>query len=272
MMKRLWAVLIVLLGISFAGAVSGQERAVEQGVMVERAQELFEQGVARVKDDPGLARELFGQSAAMFEAVVREGNINNHRLETNIGNANLLAGDVGRAVVHYRRALKLSPADERARAGLESARGRVLQRVEKSMVNRAIDAFFWWRGFVPRGWVLLIAGGGYVLGWVGVIVRRIWSEHFDRGWVIAGCFVASFAAGGMLIGEQVVLYGVDEAVVVQEAAGYNGPDAQAYEKTFQAPLEPGVEVVVEEERGDWVLVRLGDGRSTWVLAGSLGRV
>src|SRR5690606_30939064 len=80
----------------------------------------------------------------------------------------LLAGDVGRAVLAYRRAERLDPRAPRGRSSLTYARSLVGTAAPEGGQALAEDALLWWRGVVPRPWVLapgLAAPGAFrILG------------------------------------------------------------------------------------------------------------
>lgn len=61
-----------------------------------------------------------------------------------------------------------------------------------------------------------------------------------------------------------MFHNVSAVVIAPEVIGRNGPDAGAYEATFSAPIQAGVEATILETRSEWVRVRLADGRTTWL--------
>ncbi len=54
---------------------------------------------------------LFRLAAQRFDSIIASGVVNG-RLEFNSGNCYLQAGDLGNAILHYRRAQRLIPGDE----------------------------------------------------------------------------------------------------------------------------------------------------------------
>ena len=92
---------------------------------------------------PDRARQLFRSAAQRFESIVAAG-INNGRLEYNLGNCYLQAGDVGRAVLHYRRAQRLIPGDPLLADNLAEARSRCLTSIKPTRRSALLRSVFFW--------------------------------------------------------------------------------------------------------------------------------
>lgn len=265
-MRLLLPVLAILLALATPamGAVDPTiaQRFGEATALMERADETL-------PEDPDLARSLYEQSAALYRSCVEDGGIDNADLHANLGNAELRAGNVGLAVVSYRRAERLDPTNPIARAGLRAARAQVPVIVNPDAPRFAIDALFIWRRWIPRSAVF----GAGVLAWLGLWallgarVAGVWKA--PAGWIVACGAVALLTLGGQYA-EQRTLYSGNNAVVTALAIdGRNGPNAAAYEPTFADPLVSGVECVLLESREGWRHVRLKDGRTTWLPADAL---
>ena len=69
------------------------------------------------------------QAAAGYEAIVRYG-IHNSDLYFNLGNAYFKHGDLGRAILNYRRAHRLAPRDSDILTNLTVARAQTVDRLE----------------------------------------------------------------------------------------------------------------------------------------------
>src|ERR1700680_1724659 len=88
--------------------------------IAQHAEEEFRLG-AEQRGDRDRAVPHFRSAAAFFDELRRRG-ANNPELYRNLGNACLLADDLPRAVLSYRRGLRLAPADADLLAGLDEAR------------------------------------------------------------------------------------------------------------------------------------------------------
>ncbi len=259
--------IIALLLVTASAADGAVDPTIAQ--RFDEANALMERADETLPEDPDLARSLYEQSAALYRSCVEDGGIDNADLHANLGNAELRSGNIGLAVVSYRRAERLDPTNPGARAGLKAARSQIPVRVDPDAPRFAIDALFIWRRWIPRQ---VVFGAG-VLAWLGLWallgarIAGVWKA--PAGWIVACGAVALLTIGGQYA-EQRTLYSVNNAVVTAlEITGRNGPNAAAYEPTFADPLVAGVECVLLESREGWRHVRLKDGRTTWVPADAL---
>jgi len=241
--------------------------------LIERSMAQFHRGVEIMPDDPEAARALFSQAAAGLDRARELAGTENHRLLLNIGNAHLLAGDIGQAVLNLRRAERLRPANDRVASALADARSRVGASVVPDARARLLDAAFSWRSVVPRGVLMWIVVGGYVVLWTLAVVRR---AGFGRIGVRAAVGVGIVASVTLLVllGDQAMMVQTDDAVIVAPGGvtGLNGPSEGVYEPSFEDALPAGLEVRVLEVRDGWARVTLIDSRETWVPLDAIERV
>jgi len=233
--------------------------------VLERALSLFERGLETKPHDPEAARVLFEQAAASMDRARELAGVRNHRLLLNLGNAYLLAGDVGRAVLNLRRAERLRPTNGRVQAALMSARGRVGAALSPSAEERMRMALLAWRGTVPRSVLTWVVIAGYGLLWMLAIAKQF-GRRTGGAKAAIGVGAISALALGMLWMDHEMMVEQDQGVVVSPGGivGRNGPSEGVYEASFADPLPAGVEVRVLERRDRWARVRLLDGRETWV--------
>ena len=57
--------------------------------------------------DPQQARQFYEQTILEYEKIISDGGIKNAKLYYNLANAYQLKGDLGKAILNYRRALRL---------------------------------------------------------------------------------------------------------------------------------------------------------------------
>jgi hypothetical protein len=250
---------LVLVGDSLASPVSADVRA-------EFAQALtdFDEAQRLQGSQPDRARQLFRSAAQRFEAIVGSGVVSGP-LEFNLGNCHLQAGDVGRAILHYRRAERLTPDDPLLAENLSVARSRCLTTIRPAGRAEVLETIFFWhyQSSVESRKKLVVAL--YVAFWA-VLAARSFSP---RRWLLVTSIV--LAAVTVSLGTSVaathwsdrnapagVITGVD--VPVRKGPG------ESYQRQFEQPLQPGVEFVLSERRGSWWNVQLADGNSGWVRA------
>lgn len=225
----------------------------------------FGRAVEMLKRDRVVASSLFREAGAAYTAIYDAG-IENHRLLLNAGNAWMLAGDVGHAVLAYKRAERLRPHDEQVQRSLAFARSRVGIDIRPSRTQRLIAFVTSWRGVIPRAWLTWAVLGGYVVLWVMATLRLTRHRGLSRPKLAVALGVLVLLGVGLIAIEQRLRVAEGEAVVVAAAGvtARNGPNEGVYDPAFDQPLPPGVEVRLLESREGWQKIRLLDGREAWV--------
>jgi len=260
------ALLTLLLGLPAARA-AGDDNAIAPGsaaLALADAEAWFARGLALRGTDPQASIGAFERAAAGYRLVREEFGVRNHRLEVNLGNASLLAGDQGRATLAYLRAERLAPLSPSVRQSLAHLRSRVGTQVEPSIRERMIGAAFAWRGVAPRGvlvWIMVI---GYVGVWALASAKVLGVRI--RPWAVVACALPATMSLALLLAEQTLLLDSARAVVVSKIGveARLGPDAGVYAKAFDSRLPAGLECIVLEAREDWARVRLRDARECWI--------
>ena len=252
----------------------------------------FAAGMEVVPPDSAGARERFSKAAAAWRTIVIDGGVRNPDLERNIGNASLLAGDAPRAIAAFRRALSLDPGDPTASAGLAAARraaGTEAFAPGAAGTPSASDTVGGWRGvwrsvvrvaggmldgllaIVPPPWWLWTAATLHVGGWT-LAFMRLGGPGRVRRWMPIAALAAAGVAAAPLMMDDLRRWRSPEAVVIGTGVVARQGPAEMYDPSFKETLTPGLEVTIGEERGEWSMIRLHDGRSAWVRSMSLERL
>lgn len=265
--------------------------------LFESANEKFRAGLEVSKTDRPAAEAMFREAAGAWREVARIGNIRNVKLEQNIANASLLAGDVPGAILAYRRALAVDPTDRGVVAGLAAARrsagtealalGQSLAKKEdggragarEGGLRGALASI----GAVVRSAserlaiavstqvLFVLATTSYVVFFAGAVLRVLGKVR-TPGWLLVMMVVVmACATGPMLVRESRAAGASDAVVLASNVIARNGP-AELYDPAFQEPLRAGLEVTIVERRGAWTLIRLRDGREAWVRGDALAVV
>lgn len=259
------------------------QQALEQ--LFQSGNEKFRAGLELQRTDRPAAEAKFREAAGAWREVARAGRIRNAKLETNIANASLFAGDLPAAIVAYRRALAIDPTDRDVLAALASARksagtealalGQSMQKTDAAATTGGLRGTLFGIGrairsasgiatgvLTPR--VLLAAGSiAYVL-FFGLLCLRVlgrWRAPWSLVAAVATVCVLSLAP--LILRESVERNATEAVVIATNAVARNGP-ADLYDPVFQEPLRAGLEVGVDERRGGWSKIRLRDGRTAWV--------
>jgi hypothetical protein len=220
---------------------------------------------------------LFRSAAQRFGGIIARGVVNG-RLEFNLANCYLQAGDVGRAILHYRRAERLIPGNEMLAENLATARSRCLVHVgqrRRSALSRSV--FFWHYGTSVAGRTRA-AFAGYIVFWALLILRSLAMDGGSGVRVLlprrassttAVACVVFVAAVGSSVGtthwcDRHAPAGV---VTAMDVFVSKGPGI-GYQRQLEQPLQPGVEFTLRERRRGWFRVELANGKSGWIEASS----
>ncbi len=207
-----------------------------------------------------LADKMFQQgnhagAADIYDRFVESGS-QDGRLFLNQGNAHFLAGNLGQAILAYRRAERWIPNDARLRANLADARGRVLD-------SPAPSGSFWPEVRLSRPLALIF----YAAGWLGIV---LWVWGRDRRPIVAA--IVLWAAAGLLCGSVARLEYADAvrpvAVVAADGVILRKGNGEAYPpkevNKIAVRLNRGVEARVLSQRSNgWLQIELADGLVGW---------
>ncbi|MCC5823210.1 MAG: hypothetical protein LAT64_07880 [Phycisphaerales bacterium] len=257
-MRLVLLLMIVLLGRPALGA----EDPLASGFA------LLDEAVRLRVSDPERSARLAGDAAVLIDSSLADGGLDNPAAQRALGNAWLLSGELGRAVLAYRRAEAAAPSDPLVRSSLQHARTMVAADV--GWQAGPLGPLEGWRGSVPRAWVFALGLGLFVLGcWV--LALRVLSAIPAKLTVPGIAAVVLGGAGLCLLAAEPLLDRSDWAVVVRGEVGRTGPHAEIYPPALDQPVPAGAEVLLLEARDGWVLCALG-GERAWLPSASVQRV
>lgn len=254
-------IVILLFGLSACPLAYAAPSAAMLSELQTAAREFDEAQAARAAD-PARARQLFTSAAQRFESLLAAG-VDNGYLQYNLGNAYLQLGDLGRAILHYRRAQRLIPGDPLLAENLGVARARSLLTIAPTRHNAILQTVFFWHGGTSPVSRLIVAIGAYVVFWI-LLSFRAFFRLPGLTWGAVVSFLLALASGGSLAVQQWQDRTAPDAVILEsDVTVYKGPGT-AYQKQFEQPLQAGVECRVREVRGEWREIELSDGSTGWV--------
>jgi hypothetical protein len=217
------------------------------------------------------ARQLYCQALAGFEVLLRSG-IRSGYLHYDVANTYLRMGDIGRAIVNYRRAVRLVPGDDRIHKNLQTARD--LRQVQLSVppTSVLIETLLFWHFGTSLDSRLRFAIGAYTVLWLLMFTRLLaWREAPALAWAIRAAAAIALVTWASVVWEAGVQRHRVEGVVVADEAVLRKGNGEYYEPRLDRPLSAGVEFEIVESRQDlqgasWYLVRLQDGKEGWLRA------
>ena len=275
-MRRLKAVLIaVVIALLPAAGLAAEPTLAPEALrgLLGQANEKFRQATRVAPEGPAAAELLYQESIVRFEKIIGVGNVRNGKLFYNLANAYLLKGDVGRAILNYRRAERLTPQDRNLRGNLAFARSQVRDSIPVPPERRVLDTVLAWHNglpVLPRLAVFVLA---FDLIWMLAALKLFKLVRSSLRLPVAMlAMVAALCFGSVIVDEVGSRRASEGVIVAEQVVGRKGPDPVGYAPSFRAPLHAGVEFAIVEERPGWYLVRLRDDRETWLPASAVARV
>lgn len=244
---RLTILLLITLLIPAGIAYAGNEDSVR---------ELFYQGNIYYSDN-----EL-QQAINSYEMALSYG-YESSALYYNLGNAYFKNGELGRAIVNYLRAERLSPNDPDTRSNLAYAKSLIKGGVINLRKPLPVQFFMNIMGLVSLNRITYISIILYLLLCAAVILA-VWLKRLRKALSIASLilmiiFVVSALAFSVKFNEQVMR---EKAVVIKDETPSRF-EPLVYATTFFTLYE-GEAVRVTASNGEWFKIRRSDGKQGWV--------
>ena len=252
--------------------IQAEEQA---GTRQEEAGHSTEPEAQDLKDLPSLLfranqaylEDRYEEARGMYETIVEEEHLNGH-VFFNLGNTYIRLGELGRAILSYRKASELLPRDGDLKANLEYARSLTKDRIEEASPSLWNTLAFWHFGMNFRE--LLIAFLLLnLLFWSSALFTLYRNSEWAKWtlWLSLLLTLALGASAGIKARESFRNTGgvllEDEAPV---RAGFSRNDTTLF------VLHEGAEFRILDEEQGWWKITLTDGKKGWVAAPSAGRV
>lgn len=190
-------------------------------------------------------------------------------LWANVGTAALQAEHLGAAIASYRRALLLDPDHHRARQNIEHARTLLPPWVPRPESESLLDSFFAWHRAMAANERAGAASIAFALAaaLLGAALAR--RSAMLRFFSLIAAVAWALLLASLVVGEAGQ---PGDAVIVGDYAVARAADSRNAPARFAEPLPSGTEVRVTEDRGEWALIVLADGRDAWVASSDLERI
>jgi hypothetical protein len=265
MVKKHTVQLVSLILFVTAASLQAGPPSEQVRTLFNQANQDFRQ--ANSAEDTEQAAKLYEKAILGYEKVIEQGQIKNAKLYYNLANAYLLKGEVGKAILNYRRAERLDNSDENMKKNLAFARSRRIDKVAVKTETRVLQTLFFWHydfsiqtkfllTCIFFGIVCICIAGMIWLGRNGLLMTVV---------VISGiltiCFFSSVIVESSSRSREVC--GV---VTAKEIIARQG-DGQNYPPSFKEPLHEGTEFDLLEARPGWLHIKLSDGSDGWISDG-----
>lgn len=265
-MKRL--LFLVCLMTSGAWAQDGGHDA--ETLLMEGTQ-FFDQANQAAGADPEAAKALYDKAIMRFERLAGEFHVENGRLFYNLGNAYLMKGELGRAILNYRRAARFIPNDANLHQNLDYARSQCPDRIEEPQQRKVLKTLFFWHYDLPGTLRMTLFALCNAVFWsVAAVALFKRKRGLYRVAAVLAVFTLSFA--GSVLADTVTWSHDQTAVVLSNEVIARKGNGENYGPSFEKPLHAGVEFNVLEARSGWYHAQLFDGRECWIPDNAAERV
>lgn len=266
--------MIFLLGLFCALSVSAQEPDTLTSKTLTQAElepSYTAEGAWSAANEAYIAGD-FARAEELYEQIVAD-NKHSLKLYFNLANACFKQNKLGRAILYYKRAQRLSPSDDDVRHNLAIAESQTKDRIE------SVPEFFlksWLRSLRNmlscHTWTIIslcLLGLVLTLALLFVLSQRL----VVRKTAFYGLFVTAIlfiAATWFAAAERRTLLDREEAVVMSSAAPVkSSPDRSA---TDIFVLHEGTTLRVVETLDEWCEVVIADGKKGWIESEKIERI
>lgn len=264
MTGRIATILLWLCTIISAGFAAETKMTRDQALLAfAEANRTFRQANEST-GDPQKARDLYDQAILEYEKIIDESGIKNAKLYYNLANACLLKGDLGRAILNYRRALQLDPANPEILKNLTFARSRRTDQIPVTAEEKVLSRLFFWHYAWSLRTRLLVGGACFALLCLW-LTARAWTRKLPAlpALYILLLLVTSAMAASVVL-EQVACGRNLAGVIIADSVIARQGDGLNYPQSFTEPLHEGTEFDLIQRRSGWLHIRLSDGSETWI--------
>lgn len=210
-------------------------------------------------------------SAELYYGQLLKTYPENASLQYNMGNASFRLNKIGASVLHYEKAAHLDPGNQEIKDNLLLAKSRI-----QNPLPEAAPIFFvaWWDGltrlFGADTWAIL-SFVVFAVILVLIYFARVKKEQFAHSgrWLSLG-IVSLLICVCMAYFSYEASSHSGKAVVLQDAAGFR--DAPGVTGKILGNLPEGTVVDIYSEQGNFINVKLPNGREGWVAAAAIGKV
>ncbi len=248
---------ILFLGVAMCLAYGLQAQTVEQ--RYQQGNALYQQG-------------KFAEAAAAYETILQSGYTGGE-ICFNLGNAYYKTGNMGKAILNYERALRYLPADDDVRHNLQLANLQIVDRIDPAP---RLFLWDWWDGikdvFSLNGitwltWLLVVL----FLGSIALILLARTYVLRKSGLVASIVTGLALLMGTTILGGKIMDANSNEEAVITAviATAKNSPDAKSSDAFV---IHAGLKVRITDSIGQWLRIRLLDGKIGWVEIRSAERI
>lgn len=227
------------------------------------AERAFKRAMELDSSDPDSARASYEEAILHYERIVKEGGVHSGPLFYDLGNAYFRIGDIGRAILNYKRAALFMANDQNLRQNLEYARNRRADRIEVKQREQVYRTLFFIHYDISSRARLLIFVASFAILWVAASLKLFVRSSILNG-AMAIAIVSSAVFAISLVADAISASRTPEGVIIAEEVIARMGDAETYSPAFKEPLHAGTEFRVIGRRAGWWQIELPSGERAWI--------
>src|SRR3990167_7049371 len=193
------------------------------------------------------ADQKLKEAALQYETILTHG-FEHGQIYYNLGNTYYRKGELGRAILNYRKAQRLIPRNADLHANLSMAKNSTEDKELPNEIPVVIRKMFFWFFLLSVNELIVAAVFLYIvfmmLVFFLIILKYGWLKRFMIGFAV-GLFIAVVSVGIKIYREQGVNHGVITTTKCQVRYG----PGEEYEPKFE--IHDGAECLIEGEKDDW---------------------
>ena len=214
---------------------------------------------------------MYAEAARQLELLVQEDGVRNGQIFYNIGNSWFMAGELGRAVLNYRRAQLYLLNDPDLIHNLETALEMRADLIPEQEPHPLATRFFSWHLNTESSTRWWLFAAGWLIFWGSAYWSRRSARREPRiACTAGGAFTLIFMIS--LLAEAWASGSSDPGVVTEKEVLARKGDSTMYAPAFLDPLHEGTEFKLLENRREWWHVQLDDGQTCWIPSRSAEQV
>ncbi|HEY9124918.1 MAG TPA: tetratricopeptide repeat protein, partial [Bacteroidales bacterium] len=212
-------------------------------------------------------------TALIFYKAIDSLGYKSSELFYNMGNVFYKKKDIAHAILYYERAHKLSPSDEDITFNLQLAQALAVDKIN------TLPEFFvsrWWRNFSELAstdawaiWsiVTFCISLFCVLLYLFVNILFVKKTAFTCGIIL---FLFSGIAFSHSLHTKRLIEGQQQAIVMSETVTVrSSPDKESTELFV---IHEGTKVIIIDQVGEWLRIKIADGNNGWMLASNVEKI
>jgi len=254
----LFSLFLLVSVVSAETSLSNEQKT----ALFNQANESFKKANAAAVESERI--KLYEETILRYEKIVNDGRVRNAKLYYNLANAYLLKGNLGKAILNYRRAEKLDSTDANLQKNLAFARSRRIDKVEVKAEKRVLQTLFFWHYDFSLKTRFMLACIFFAICCIS-LTATVWFGRLPLAktlTIICAILLVCFATSVILETNEKA-HKIGGVITVAEVVARQG-DGQNYPPSFKEPLHEGTEFDLLEHRPGWLHIKLSDGADAWI--------